>query len=76
LEEFGRKGAGGYAHHCRAVVQLIKDCLRQDELPSVNVFPPKTNLKLRTPDAKGTNRPPHSIGDFQIAEALVNKVGD
>ena len=57
-------------------MQLVEDCLRQDELPSVNVFPPKADFQLRTPDAKGANRPSHPACDFPITESLVDKGGD
>jgi hypothetical protein len=57
-------------------VQLVEDCLRQDELPSVNVFPPKANFQLRAPGAKGANRPSHPACDFQITESLLEEDWD
>jgi len=57
-------------------VQLVEDWLRQDELPLIKVFSPKADFQLRTPDAKGANRPSHSVGDFQITQSLLDKGWD
>jgi hypothetical protein len=58
------------------LVQLVEDWLRQDELPLIKVFSPKADFQLRTPDAKGANRPSHSVRDFQITQSLLDKGWD
>ena len=57
-------------------MELIKDRLRQDDLPLSCVFPAKANFQLGTPDAQGANRPSHSVCDFPITEALLDKGGN
>ena len=57
-------------------MELIKDRLRQDDLPLSCVFPAKANFQLGTPHTKGANRPSHSVCDFRITEALLDKGGD
>ena len=57
-------------------MELIEDVLRQDDLPLSCVFPAKANFQLGTPDAQGANRPSHSVCDFPITEALLDKDGN
>ena len=57
-------------------MELIEDGLRQDDLPLSCVFPPQANFQLGTSDAQGANRPSHSVCDFPITEALLDKGGD
>jgi hypothetical protein len=76
FEEFGYEYGGCNAHHCGALMELIEDGLRQDDLPLSCVFPAKANFQLATPDAKGANRPSHSVCDFPIIEALLDKGGN
>ena len=76
FEQFGYEYGGCNAHHCGALMELIKDRLRQDDLPLSCVFPAKANFQLGTPDAQGANRPSHSVCDFPITEALLDKGGN
>ena len=57
-------------------MELIKDRLRQDDLPLSCVFSAKANFQLGTPHTQGANRPSHSVCDFPITEALLDKGGD
>ena len=76
FEQFCCEYGGCNAHYCGALMELIKDRLRQDDLPLRGVFSAKANFQLGTPDAKGANRPPHSVCDFPITEALLDKGGN
>ena len=76
FEQFGYEYGGCNAHHCGALMELVKDRLRQDDLPLSCVFPAQANFQLGTPDAKGANRPSHSVCDFPITEALLDKGGN
>ena len=57
-------------------MELIKDRLRQDDLPLSCVFPAKADFQLGTPHTQGANRPSHSVCDFPITEALLDQGGD
>src|SRR5262245_4999864 len=76
FEQFGDEYGGRNPHCCGALMKLIKDRLRQGDLPLSCAFPTKANFQLGTPDPKSANRPSHSVCDFRITEALLEKGRD
>ena len=76
FEQFGDEYGGCNPHHCGALMKLIKDRLRQGDLPLSCAFPTKANFQLGTPDAKSANRPSHSTCNFRVTEALLDKSRD